>query len=370
MDEPNRPRSRSHFVGVILAACTVLGLLNFLYRYLDDLARAHHGTLAARLIEEFTGAYACGLLFPLVLRFARRFPLTGSRWQRYLPLHLVFMVCLGFAATSLMAISRSLIFPLAGLGPYDYGIMHIRFFMEMPKQALGYGIAVLLIGLFDHYTRTRAQEVRTAQLESRLAQAQLQNLRLQLQPHFLFNALNTISSVMYEDPRSADQMIAGLSELLRLTLRGLPSQETTVEEELRVLALYTDLLKARFEERICIQVFMAPETLGALVPPLVLQPLVENAVRHGFEPSGNGAIEVRGTRRNGALRLEVQDHGPGLSGPPSEALARGIGLSNTAARLSRLYGVHHRLELLNAEDGGLQVTIELPFRLAESAGPR
>ncbi len=367
MPESSRSRGRWWFIGATFAGFTGLGVLNFLYRYLDDLARGHQGTLPSRLIEEFSGIYVAALLFPLVLRFARRVPLTGPRWQRHLPLHLLVMVTLSLTATSLMALSRSIIFPLLGLGRYDYGIMRIRFFMEMPKQVLGYGIAVLLIDLFDHFVRTREQQVTTAQLESRLAQAQLQNLRLQLQPHFLFNALNTISSVMYEDPRAADLMIARLSELLRLTLRDAPAQETTVEEELRLLALYISLLEARFEERLRIRVSISPQTAGALVPQLVLQPLVENAVRHGFERSGNGLIEVSCERRNGALVLAVRDHGPGLTIPAKDALQRGIGLSNTAARLSRLYGAHHRLEFCNAEEGGLRVTIEIPFRLAESA---
>jgi LytS/YehU family sensor histidine kinase len=157
-------------------------------------------------------------------------------------------------------------------------------------------------------------------------------------------------------------MLGALSELLRLTLRGSPAQETTLAEELRFLALYVEVMRARFEDRLRVDIVADAGTTGALVPQLILQPLVENAIRHGFDPaSARGDVEVRCARENGSLLLEVRDHGAGLTASRDEVLGRGIGLSNTAARLERLYGERHRLELANAPDGGLRVRIAIPY---------
>jgi LytS/YehU family sensor histidine kinase len=199
-------------------------------------------------------------------------------------------------------------------------------------------------------------------LEKSLAQAQLHNLRLQLQPHFLFNTLNTISAVMYEDVATADRMLARLSDLLRMSLEQGAQQEVTLERELEFLRLYVETMKARFEDRLTVEVDAPAELHGALVPPLVLQPLVENSITHGADPKSSAiAIRVRAHRENGTLHMEVRDHGPGLSKSAADALTGGIGLANTAQRLERLYGVAGRLALSNAEGGGLVVSLEVPF---------
>jgi two-component system LytT family sensor kinase len=235
--------------------------------------------------------------------------------------------------------------------------MPVRYFMELPSDVIGYAMTV---GLTTLYYR----QFRAAQLEKTLAQAQLQNLRLQLNPHFLFNTLNTISSVMYEDVRIADRMIARLSDLLRSTLDQGDAQEVTLEREIEFLRLYVETMKARFEERLEVDVETSAETRGAMVPPLVLQPLVENSIKHGADgQTSKVRILVRAARENGSLRLEVRDHGPGISGTKSAALKSGIGLSNTAERLERLYGGTHRLDLRNADDGGLVVTLQVPFHV-------
>jgi len=238
--------------------------------------------------------------------------------------------------------------------------------MEFPAQLLAYLIVASLTVLYD-------RQQRATQLEKSLARAQLQNLRLQLQPHFLFNTLNTISSVMYEDVRVADKMIARLSDLLRMSLEptysnGSTSQEVTLEREMEFLRLYVETMKARFEERLNVAVDAAEDTRGALVPPLLLQPLVENSIRHGADPrSSTVNVSVSARRENGTLCLEVRDHGPGLAGAQADALRKGIGLSNTAERLERLYGGADRLDLRNARDGGLVVTLKVPFHVDSGA---
>lgn len=347
----------------VFAAWTLVAVLLFLYRWLDDLTRGHTGMMGLRLLEETTGAYTAMLLFPLLVWFVRRFPIDKTNWARLAPLYVLAMVLLSVTHTSMMALSRAAIAPLVGLGPYDYGDMRVRYWMEMANDALSFCVMTGLINLFDYYATTRDHEVRAAQLESRLAQAQLQNLRLQLQPHFLFNALNTVSAVMYDDPRRADRMLADLSELLRMTLRNTQAQETTLDEELRFLGHYVEIMQARFEERLQVEVEADPVVRGALVPQLLLQPLVENAIRHGFDPvTSRGTIEVRCARENGTLVLTVRDHGTGLKEPAAQALQHGIGLSNTAARLTQLYGERHQLDLVNPAGGGLEVRIRLPYR--------
>jgi hypothetical protein len=341
-----------------------IGLLNFSYRYLDDLTRGRTGTFHARFIEEFTGVAGAALLFPLLLRGVRRWPLTGERWYQRLPIHLAILMAASLVLTTWMWASRTALYALLGLGRYDYGIMSIRYPMEFPNHVLGYALMVGLVTMIDQYRAARQREVHTARLESELAQAQLHNLRLQLNPHFLFNALNTVASVMYEDPARADRMLTGLSELLRLTLRDTPAQEATLTQELGILERYLDIQRARFEARLEVSTDADSETLSALVPQLLLQPLVENAVRHGVGPDGRARIAIAARRENGSLLVTVRDHGPGLRGSSAEALQRGVGLATTASRLERLYGDGQRLQLLPALGGGLEVRVMMPFRTA------
>lgn len=220
------------FAALDISVFTALGLLFFSYKYLDDLARARTGTFLRRLIEEMTAAYGVALLLPFLVMFARKYRLQSQNWLRRLPVHLLALVIFSLAHTTLNGLSRYLLFPLAGLGLYDYGILSIRYLMEFSSDAIIYSLSVAFVYLFDYYRAARERELKMAQLETSLTQAQLQALRVQLQPHFLFNALNTISSIIYEDVQAADQMIVRLSDLLRLTLRNSQSQEVKLSEEL------------------------------------------------------------------------------------------------------------------------------------------
>lgn len=354
---------------LIFGYYTAHGLLLFGYRYLDDLTREKTGTFTTRLIEEMTGAYGGAIIFPLVVIFVRKYRLQWRNLLRRLPLHLLAMSFFSAAHTTFNALTRWMLFPVAGLGDYDYGIMSIRYAMEFSNDVISYTLIVGFVYLFDHYQESRDREVITAQLETRLAQAQLQSLRLQLQPHFLFNTLNTISSMIYENPRAADEMIARLSDLLRLTLRNSQSQEVTLAEELEFLNLYLEIMRARFEERLVVRVSVEPDTRCAMVPQLILQPLVENSIRHAIDPRGYVTIDIRSARENGSLVLEVIDDGPGIKAEKMATLGNGIGLSNTAQRLRQLYGEAHDFALTNAEGGGLAVRVSVPFRKNSLSSP-
>lgn len=352
---------------LVFLAFTAMGALNFGYRYLDDLARGHTNTFGRRLLEESTGAYTALLLFPIMLWLVRRFRIRQNNWWRTVPLNLLVMAGFSISHTTLMALTRELLAPVFGFGAYDYGIMLYRYPMEFANDVIGFWSALAIIYIVDSYRESRDRQIRTAELETRLAQAQLQNLRLQLQPHFLFNALNTISSVMHEDVNRADEMLTQLSDLLRQTLRSGESHEVPLQEEIALLKNYVAIMQARFGNELKVDFSVEPSLSGALVPQLLLQPLVENSIRHGRDAhSGRLDIHVRAERQNGSLLLQVSDNGPGIRDIEKGAWRKGIGLSNTEERLEGLYGRDHELVMENCGARGLMVTVRLPFRTAEA----
>jgi anti-sigma regulatory factor (Ser/Thr protein kinase) len=208
------------------------------------------------------------------------------------------------------------------------------------------------------------------ELEVRLAQAQLQTLKLQLHPHFLFNALNTIPALLRTDPDAAEQILSGLSETLRFSLRHAGTHEVALSRELEFLHHYVHIQKIRFPQRLEVDFTIAAEARQAMVPSLILQPLVENAIRHGIEPRAcGGRVAISAERSDGRLRLVVCDDGVGLRSKGAKD-GHGIGLANTQERLARMYGASHRFELREGDSGGVTVTIEIPYRLHEEATSR
>ncbi len=362
----SKARKYFNWFAIWFGFATIISLLRFCYQYLDDLARQETGTFLPRLIEETTGVFTSCLLFICVISFALRFRLRRENWLRRLPVYLLGMVLFSLAHTTLMRLTRILIFPLAGLGDYDYGIMFYRYLMEFSNQVIFYWITVAATLLVALYRESRAREVKTAQLEAELALAQLQALQSQIQPHFLFNALNTISAVIYEDAQTADMMIVRLSNFLRRLLNSSQSQEVTLQEELNFLDLYLDIMRPRFEERLKVTFAVEPGIHEALLPKLILQPLVENSIKHAADPvSGAVNIDVEATRNNGSLLLQIKDNGPGLHAGEQNILTKGVGLSNTVKRLKHLYGDKQKFDLQNADNGGLLIQVTLPYHIGE-----
>jgi two-component system, LytTR family, sensor kinase len=349
---------------ILFLLTTVLGALSLFYRYLDDLARGRGGTFPQRLLEQATGVYAAFVLLPLVFRVARVYLFERRGWLRRGLALLVAAVAFSLLHTSMMALSRQLLFPAFGLGRYDYGLLRYRYPMELSNYL---GLFAMIVVLYYFFTRLRLaqeQQLATAELQAKLAEAQLDNLRLQLQPHFLFNTLNTISSVMYEDVHAADAMLTQLADLLRLTLRTSRSPEIPLAEELQITRLYLDLMQKRFEGKLHVAYAIDPGLAGSLVPQLVLQPLVENSLRHAWKPDGAGMdIWLAAALDDGHLVLRVSDSGVGLGARrPDELLGRGLGLSNIQRRLDRLYGSEQQLSIANRVGGGAEVTLRLPHR--------
>lgn len=330
---------------------TVIGLLFFSYHYLDDLARMQHGTFLQRFIEEMTGAYTVMPLVPFILWFARRFS-----W----PAQILGALAYTAAHTTLMAVTRAILFPLAGLGHYDYGIMSYRYPMEASHDMIVYAVMLGLIHFYDRAQAARKAEVDAARLQTELAQAKLENLRLQLQPHFLFNTLNAISSVMYEDVRKADAMLARLSDFLRAVLTTSEAQEITLDEELQIERMYVDVMKARLENSVNLEIHADPDARLARVPPLILQPIVENAIRHGFDKAqAQLTIAVIAARRGAHLEIRVRDDGSGLhDGAPRF----GHGLANVQSRLTQLHGADSSMRIAQLEPKGTELLLQLPLR--------
>jgi signal transduction histidine kinase len=363
-------RSIGRFLGgwrllvLAVSVTTVMGLLSFAYHYLDVFARARSEPYHEKLIEELTSNYGIILIFPIIAAISRR--LRGVPWPAALAAHAGAAAVLSFLATSWRWGSRVTVFRLFGLGEYDYGIMSFRYLMELPNDVVWYAIFAGLVLLVDHYRRAQQRELQLARVEAELSRVRLEALEARLHPHFLFNALHTISSVMYEDVRKADTMLARLSDLLRRTLR-IEANEVALSEELDLASLWTDVMRARFGDRLEVEVEASPEARRGMVPPLVLQPLLENALKHGDPGPGRRArVAVRAFRTHtngheGELVLEVRDNGPGLSIPAETALVRGIGLSTTQRRLEAMYAGTSRLGLQNLEGGGLAVTVAIPF---------
>jgi len=355
--------TRAQTALLVCLGFTALGVLNFGYRYLDDLARDRSGTFLMRLFEEMTGVYVALALFPLFLRLVQRARIRRDNWRRTVPLNLLIFLVISALDTTLMGICRSLLAPVFGFVPYDYGNMAYRYPMEFAQHLLLFSAAVSTIYFIDSYREARNRQLVSAGLEARLAEAQLQNLRLQLQPHFLFNALNAISSVMHEDVSRADTMLAQLSDLLRQTLHLGHAQEIPLKDELSLLRLYIAVMEGRFAEDLHVEFEIDPSLTDIPVPQLILQPLVENAIRYGRGAHASKLrIGVTASREQSDLMLRVRDNGPGIANLEAGSFKKGIGLSNTEQRLASLYGEAPRISLENAN--GLTVTIRVPMRAA------
>jgi two-component sensor histidine kinase len=229
--------------------------------------------------------------------------------------------------------------------------------------------SLLYFGI-KHYRALQAERERALRAEALAHEARLRALRYQLNPHFLFNTLNAISTLVVERRTGeATRMLARLSDFLRLTLESGDAQEVPLDDELEFALRYLEIERVRFGERLTVRVEVEPEARSALVPAMLLQPLVENAVKHAVAPrEGGGTIALEARRAGGVLRLVVADDGPGLAGD-AHADGRGIGLANTRERLRQLYGAAHRLTLEPAPAGGLRVVVELPLRGAPGRRP-
>ena len=309
--------------------------------------------------------YLWALLCPLIFAVARRWPLTADTWpRRWVAYLLTWLVCHLVIASVYIVLERQWGTATIRAMPLDNMVL-LYFTKRIAFSLLVFTAIVVVAHTMDLYRRYRDRERRTLQLETQLTRAQLEALKNQLHPHFLFNTLNTISALIHRDVEAADRVVSRLGDLLRLSLQE-GEQEVTLAQELSFLQHYLDIQHTRFQDRLRVEQDVEPGLLDALVPSLILQPLVENAVRHAIEPrSAAGLIAIRARRANGRISLEVSDDGPGMS-PLKSGGCAGIGLNNTRARLEQLYGSEQRFTLANRDEGGVLVRMEFPFRAAHA----
>lgn len=304
--------------------------------------------------------------------FGVRFRFTRDRWMVATAVHGgVFL--LGSLFYSLI---RGFLFPIANsitgeMGPRSFYLAKSVFGHTLYTFLWMYCGVLLATNAIYYYRQNRERELRASQLQTLLSQAQLQLLKSQLQPHFIFNTLHAISTLMARDVAGARLMIVRLSELLRMALERFEAQELSFKEELEFITNYLEIERIRFEDRLSVHINVSPDVLDAMVPALLLQPLVENAVRHGISvQSKPGSISIYGKQNAGELEIIISDNGPG-PGPNFNA-GGGVGIANTRARLQKLYGQDFAFDLSARAGSGLEVLIKIPIHfdpLARASDP-
>ena len=296
--------------------------------------------------------YVCFVSAPLFIWMSRRLPFDRRRWPSSLAVHLIVVALLALLTAWLQyyVTYRGAIAPPLG-GYLKVGLI---------TGTLPFLTVAAAAHALEARSRAHQRDLEAERIRGQLAESRLEALTAQLQPHFLFNTLQGISTLITRDPEAADKMLTNLSDLLREVLRRGDKRELELSEELRVLESYLDISRTRFGDRLSITVDADDAAKRALVPFFILQPLVENALHHGISShAGPGSIEIAARRDGDRLRLTVTDDGPGTVTPDAQ---RGIGLANTMARLEELYGDAHSLELGRPAEGGFRVTVVLPYR--------
>jgi len=389
---PNRWRASA----VALAIGTVIGLAIASQWVLSSRSYGRPVAWSVALVTQLREAWLWVLLVPAVFAVSRRFPLQRGSWGRAIPAHVLSAL---LASMAYSAMNTALLEwltpdqlrpafwsgprrpppgpppgekpgerpgerPAAPEPPPIYQRFWFGFSTRMHLNCFTYALIAVIWHWLDHQRRLRDRDRQARELSRQLAEARLQALRMQLNPHFLFNTLNAIATLVHRHPDAADEMIACLSDFLRLTLSAQNKPEAPLRTELEFARRYLDIEKVRFGERLTVREEIATDCLGVSVPSLVLQPLLENAVRHGIERSEEpGRIELSAHREAGQLVLRVSNTGP-LTGPTQDARrggsGGGVGLANTRARLRELHGDDAALALVEREGGGLNVEIRVP----------
>jgi two-component system, LytTR family, sensor kinase len=345
---------------VVLGAWLLVGAFNASRVYLNALYGGPQPDRREILVHLYD-VLLWAALTPVLIRLARQFPLESGRWRRSLPMHVL-------AGTVVAVVGGTLNYPVVrALYParadeftaFLASSFHFTFQWYWIIIGIGHAVA--------YYAKLRDRDLSAARLETQLARAELGALKMQMQPHFLFNTLNAVSELVHEDPMAAEQMILRLARLLRMTVDSSGAHEVPLRQEVEFLEAFLTIEQIRFRDRLAVDIEVRENVQDALVPGFILQPLVENALKHGFpDPLAPQRIEVRAGRCGDDMFIEVLDNGTGFASQPAEGARLGVGIANTRARLRQLYGERHKFEFGNRPKGGAYVRVVIPFE--EQAG--
>jgi two-component system LytT family sensor kinase len=358
----------------VFGAATAFGLFSFLQAYRLTLLNSKPGmTIDAGklLILNLALWYLPAVMMPAIVSAARTFPFESGRRLRAIAAHTAGALLFSFAHLVGLLGVRFLLWENGGKHPNATWAQYFqnRSFEQMDWSLMVYAVIVGVSHAVAYYSELQERKLKAAQLETRLIEARLKTLEAELHPHFLFNTLHAISTLVHRDPESADRMISRLSDLLRITFDRSGEPKVSLKEEMDFLQKYLDIEQTRFQDRLTVSVNIDSDALDGEVPRMILQPLVENAIKHGIAGrSGGDHVQIRAGLEGERLWMQVRDNGAGLQVGTLKALRTGVGLSNTRARLDCLYGRHYRLEFSD-KHGGLSVLIEIPYQRVTVSGP-
>ena len=359
-DEPRR-RFGHWILG--FAIWTGLGLLSVVQTSLFFMRSGRPVPWAPVFVDRMADWYTCAIFTPFFFWLVRAVPWDRERWWRAVGVQtLVVLATVPLKYLIYVAIVQNVI---PDYRPMVFGRVLVGSFIS---EVMAFGAMMAAIHAVEFHRRSVEHTAQAARLEARLAKARLDALTAQLQPHFLFNTLHAVSTLMHRDVERADTMLARLGDLLRRTLDDRDRSELPLSEELLLLDAYLDIARVRFEDRLAVDIQVPPDARGALVPRFVLQPLVENALQHGIGArEGPGRVVIRARRAGDRLELAVEDNGSAASLSDSGFPREGVGLTNTRERLRECYGSDQALRLARADGGGLVVSLDIPFRVARDA---
>jgi two-component system, LytTR family, sensor kinase len=347
----------------IQVAAAVLGLfllnggLVTMYQCLRAQLYHTHAPSGGIVINEMSGAMADACFFSVAVYLLWKRASRASGWRTQLGIHGSTILVYSALHTTAYWGMRSVLYPLLGYGEYNVGNLAVRYAMELPNDVLTYAKWLLFFLVFQYYRRLRDRDVAAAALERSLAEARLRNLQAQMQPHFLMNALNAITSMIYEDPKAADEMIARLGAFLRRLLSAEQNSQISLAQELDSVQAYIDIMQMRYQDRLKYHCDIEPSVDTLKIPPLSLQPLVENSIIHGMNPVDFSVdIDITARRCGDRVELTVRDHGKGFCPGPTS----GLGLQNLRNRLATLYGDRQAMQVELAEGGGTVVRLLIP----------
>jgi len=314
---------------------------------------------AQLLAWNITISFIWSLLTPVVYELSCRYAFDRASWRRSLPIHVVASVILTFlGAVGLVLVDPLVTWTKEPAVPFFAHVLS-RTFIDIQR----YWYILLITQAIAYYGKYQERELLSSQLEAQLARAQLEVLKIQLEPHFLFNTLNSIAALARYDGEAAERMTLQLADLLRMSLDGVGVQEVPLHQELMFLQKYIDIQQTRFRDRLQVETAIDPRTVDTLVPNLILQPLVENAIRHGIGPRrAPGLIRISTWRDHDDVWMEIRDNGVGFARGRGSTPREGVGLRNTRGRLQQLYNEDHAMVLEDAPGGGCIVKIRVPYR--------